>query len=369
MERPVFKSVGTPVEELDTPALVVDIDALDHNIETLHSFFRGVDAKVRPHVEAHRCPAIAHRQMAAGGTVGGISVTTVGEAEVFAQNGFNDIFVANEIVTAAKIGRLCALARGATVTVAVDSPRNVKDLSEAAQAAGVMLSAVVDVHTGGGLCGVEPGAPGVDLARRVSEAGGLRFAGLTTYEGKILRDDASAAAEESRRCVQRVLDTREMVEKEGMPVEVVSAGATHSYEVVGAMAGVTEVPAGSYALMDYRYCQHLEGFKAAAKIMSTVTSVPDATTAITDCGQKAMGIDLGLPVAEDTPGATLARMSAEHGILDLTAEGRDNIDLGDKVRLTPWDIANCVNVYDYIQATRDGKLEAVWNVSARGQYR
>ncbi len=160
-----------------------------------------------------------------------------------------------------------------------------------------------------------------------------------------------------------------MVEKEGMPVEVVSAGATHNYEVVGGMSGVTEVPAGSYPLMDYRYCQHLEGFKAAAKVMSTVTSVPDATTAITDCGQKAMGIDLGLPVAEDTPGVTLARMSAEHGGLALTAEGRDNIDLGDKVWLTPWDIANCVNVYDYIQATRDGKLEAVWNVSARGRYR
>ncbi len=231
------------------------------------------------------------------------------------------------------------------------------------------LNTLIDIHTGSGLCGVEPGAPAVDLARRVSGAEGLRFAGLTTYEGRILRDDAAAAAKESRRCVQQVLDTREMIEKEGMPVEVVSAGATHSYEVVGGMSGVTEVNAGSYLLMDYNYCRHLEGFKAAAKVMCTVTSVPDATTAITDSGQKAMGIDLGLPVAEDTPGATLARMSAEHGILDLTAEGRDNIELGDKVWLTPWDIANCVNVYDYIQATREGKLEAVWNVSARGRYR
>ncbi len=369
MERPVFKPAGTPVEELDTPALVVDIDALDHNIETLHGFFRGVDAKVRPHVEAHRCPAIAHRQMAAGGTAGGISVTSVGEAEVFAQNGFNDIFVANEIVTAAKISRLCALARGTTVTVAVDSSRNVKDLSDAAQSTGVTLRAVVDVHTGVDLCGVEPGAPAVDLARAVSGAAGLHFAGLMTYEGRILRDDAAAAAEESRKWAQQVLDTREMVEKEGMPVEVVSVGATHNYEVVGAMAGVTEVPAGSYPLMDYNYCQHLEGFEAAAKVMSTVTSVPDAIKAITDSGQKAMGIDLGLPVAENTLGATLVSMSAEHGSLELTAEGHDNIDVGDKVWLTPRDIANCLNVYDYIQATRGGKLEAVWSVSARGRYR
>ncbi|MCH8186737.1 MAG: DSD1 family PLP-dependent enzyme, partial [Chloroflexi bacterium] len=107
----------------------------------------------------------------------------------------------------------------------------------------------------------------------------------------------------------------------------------------------------------------------AARVMSTVTSVPDRTTAITDSGQKAMGIDLGLPVVEDVPGVKLARMSAEHGILDLTGEGQKNVDLGDKVWLTPWDIANCVNVYDYIQVSRKGKLEAVWDIAARGHYR
>ena len=124
MERPVFKPMGTPVEELDTPVLVVDVDVLDRNIETLHSFFRQRDAKVRPHVESHRCPAIAHRQLAAGGTANGISVTTVGEAEVFAQQGFSDIFVANEVVTPQKIGRLCSLARQASITVAANiNPR------------------------------------------------------------------------------------------------------------------------------------------------------------------------------------------------------------------------------------------------------
>ena len=369
MERPVFKPVGTPVEELDTPALVVDLDALEYNIEVLHGFFREADANVRPHVEAHRCPAIAHKQMAAGGTAGGISVTTVGEAEVFAQSGFADILIASEIVTSAKINRLCALAKQVGVTVAVDNPRNVADLSDAAQRASVTLRAVVDIHTGGDLCGVEPGQPAVDLARAVSGAAGLRFAGLMTYEGKILAEEADSAAEESRKWVQQVLDTREMVEKAGMPVEVVSAGGTHNYEMVGAMAGVTEVPAGSYPLMDYPYCQYRSGFTPAARVMSTVTSVPDRTTAITDSGQKAMGIDLGLPVVEDVPGVKLARMSAEHGILDLTDEGQKSVDLGDKIWLTPWDIANCVNVYDYIQASRNGKLEAVWSVAARGHYR
>ena len=147
MERPIFKPVGTPVEEIDTPALVVDVDVLKQNIETLHSFFREQESKVRPHIGAHRCPAIAHEQLRAGGTTGGICVTSVGQAEVFAQNGIEDIFVANEIVTPLKIGKLCALAHNVNITVAVDNPRNVIDLSEAAQASDVTLRVVVDINT------------------------------------------------------------------------------------------------------------------------------------------------------------------------------------------------------------------------------
>ena len=139
MERPIFKPVGTPTEQLDTPTLVVDLDALAHNIETVHSFFRDREAKLRPHVEAHGCPGIAHRQLASAGTVGGVSVSTVGEAEVFAQAGITDITVANEVVTAQKIARLCALAQSCRVTVAVDNPRVVERTALAAQDAGVVI--------------------------------------------------------------------------------------------------------------------------------------------------------------------------------------------------------------------------------------
>ena len=163
MERPIFKPIGTPVAQLDTPALVVDLALVEHNIATLHAFFQQREAKVRPHVTAHRCPALAHRQLAAGGTVGGISVTTVGEAEVFADHGFDNICVANEVVTPQKICRLCALARRASVIVAVDSPANAHDLSTAAEAHGVTLQVVVDIHTRLQRCGVEPGPPAVDL--------------------------------------------------------------------------------------------------------------------------------------------------------------------------------------------------------------
>lgn len=369
MERPVFKPVGTPVEQLDTPALVVDLAILEQNLETVHSFFRGRDAKLRPHVEAHRCPAIAHRQLAAGGTVGGVSVTTVGEAEVFAQHGFADVFVANEVVAAPKIARLCALARHVTITVAADNPKNVQHLSEAAQASGVTLRVVVDIHTRLDRCGVEPGRPAVSLARAIARSRNLEFAGLSTYEGAILAEDPDELATQSRKAIQPVLDTREAVEKAGLEVRVVSVGGTHNYEVAGAMPGVTEVPAGSYALMDHRYSRSRAQLRPAARVLTTVISHPDPARAIADVGQKAIGVDTGLPVVDGIPGATLARMSAEHGIIEFEAGAEGRVDLGDKVWLTPWDIGNCVNVYDYMNAARDGKLEAVWDIAARGRYR
>jgi D-serine deaminase-like pyridoxal phosphate-dependent protein len=367
MERPIFKPVGSKVEELDTPAFLVDIDALKHNLETVHSFFKTSEAKLRPHIDSHRCPAIAHRQLAAGGTVGGVSVSTVGEAEVFAGNGFTDIFVASEIVTPQKIARLCGLAGNVKITLAADSADNVKSLSEAASNAGVTLNVVVDIHTRIQRCGVEPGQPAVDLASVISKASNLNFAGIMSYEGTILADSADDLAKESKKYIQQVLDTREKIEKAGMEVGVVSVGGTHNYEIAGAMSGVTEVPAGSYALMDYRYSQHRPQLRTAAKVAASVISRPEPGLALMDTGQKAMGVDLGFPVAEDLPGTTVPSMSAEHGFLRGNVDGV--VDLGEKVYLTPWEVGTTVNLYDYIHAVENGKLQAVWDVSARGRYR
>jgi D-serine deaminase-like pyridoxal phosphate-dependent protein len=368
MERPIFKPVGTPVGQLDTPVLVVDLPILERNIATLHGFFRQRDVKVRPSVESHRCPAIAHRQLVAGGTVDGICVGTVGQAEVFIEYGFTDVLVASETVTLPKINRLCTLARHARMTVPVDQPRNVQDLSQAASSHGVILHVLVDIHTHGNSCGVEPGQPVLDLARSVHQAPHLEFAGLMTREGPIPTEDPGKLAAESRQCLQQTLDSREIVEQAGLTVRMVSVGGTHNYEIAGTMVGVTEVRAGTYALMDQRYAQSRPQFKPAAKVMATVTSCPEPGVAIIDAGQKAVGIDTGLPVVQDVPGATVVALSAEHGRLRQD-EGDSKVTIADKIWLTPWDIGTCVNLYDYIHAVRDGKLEAVWDVAARGRYR
>ena len=370
MERPIFKPVGTPVEQLDSPALVVDLSVLEKNIQTMASFFQHSDAKLRPHIEPHRCPAIAHMQLAAGGTVGGICVTTLGQAEVFSQSGITDIFVANVLVTRQKINRLCALARRASMTVAVDSPGNVGDLSKVASARGVELDVVVYINTGLNGCGVEPGQAAVDLARQVQDAAGLSFAGLMAYDGSTFMEGSEQLSTESRIRVQQVLDAREMMEKAGIEIRVVSVGGTHNYEIAGSMDGVTEVPAGSYALMDQRHRRH-RGGSSSPRLVSWLPSPVSlmSGSAVTDAGQKAIGADTGLPVVEDLPGIEVKGLSAEHGGLTVSDSFEGRLGVGDKVWYTPWDIGTCVNLHDYIHAARDGRLEVVWEVQARGRYR
>lgn len=368
MERPIFKPIGTNTEELDTPSLIVDVEALDHNIAAMASFFADRPAKLRPHVEAHRTPAIAHKQIAAGGHAGGIAVSTVGQAEVFAQNGFHDIFVANLIVTPQKIMRLCALARQVKIGVAVDSLANAADLSAAASAGGVHLDVGVYVNTRLNLYGVEPGGPAVELAKAVVDSPGLKFAGLMTHEGRILCEDPEDAAKETRAAVQPVLDTREDIERAGIEAPAVRAGGTSNYEVVGGIDGIGEVLAGSYALLDARHAPHKPQFKVAGRVMATVTSRPERGYMITDGGQKAIGADTGFPTIDNLQNPRVKGLSAEHGSIYFDEANGGSPKLGDKIWCTPWDAATCANLHDYMFAVRRGKLESVWHISARGRY-
>ncbi len=345
MQRPIFKPIGSSVEDLDTPALVVDLDALDRNVEAMHAPFRDGPARLRPAVEPHRCPAVAHVQLAAGGTVGGISVSTVGQAEVFAAAGISDLFVASMVVTPPKIERLCALARRASVSVAADDAGNVRDLSDAAAAAGVTLDVLVAVDSGHGWSGVRPGPDAAALASQVARAPGLRLAGLMAH-------DAPGAPAG----VQRLLDARRDLERNGLEVRTVSAAT--------ALDGITEVRAGSYALGDLRQRGR---FETAARVLGSVTSLPEPGVIITDTGRKAIGNDTGEPSIDNVPGAKLRSLSAEHGLIDV--DGPVETVLGAPVWYTPWDIGACVNLYDYIYAVRNDRLEAVLEVQARGRYR
>ena len=389
MERPIFQPIGAPAEELDTPALVVDLEIMEQNMAVLHGAFHGADGgsaidgvRIRPHVSCHGCPEIARLQLAAAGNAGGVAVGSLSEAEAFAAAGedaaagdaaaslspaIDDILIAGRVVTPAKIRRLVALAGRITLSVAVDAPRNVADLAEAAQAAGLTLAVLVDIDAGYGFGGVAPGRDAVDLARTVSDAPGLSFQGIMTYEGPLPITDRAEREAETRRRLQPILDTRSALERAGIEVPTVSAGSIYNYDAVAQLSGITEVQAGVYPLMDVETRRIRPELQRAATVLATVISHPVSGRAVLDAGHKTTGPDFGVPVLEGFPGAVATRFSAEHGILDLEGPATEQFMPNDKVHLAPYNLALCVNQYDYIRAVRDGKLVGYWPIAGRGQ--
>ena len=271
------------------------------------------------------------------------------------------------VVTAAKIRRLIEVAGQINVSLAVDNPDNVRDLAEAADAAGSTLDVFVDVDAGYGFGGVAPGQDAVFLARTVADAPGLAFRGITAYEGPLQITDRAELEGEARRRLQPVLDTRGDLERAGIEVATVSVGSTYSYDVAAQLPGITEIQAGVYPLMDVEALRVRPEFQPAAKIAATVISHPVAGRAVVDAGHKTTGPDFGVPVLEGVPGAVATRFSAEHGILDLEGPATEQLMPNDKVHLIPFNLALCVNQYDYVRAVRDGKLVGYWPIAGRGR--
>ena len=385
MERPIFQPVGTRAEELDTPALVVDLGIMEQNIAALHDAVGSSDGgrvAVRPHVSCHGCPEIARLQLSAAGNSGGVAVSSLAEAEAFAAAGedvatddraappyrpIDDILIAGRVVTAAKISRLASLAGRVTLSVAVDDRRNVQHLAEAAQGAGVTLGVLVDMDAGYGFGGVSSANDAVDLARAITDAPGLSLKGIMTYEGPLPITDRAELEAETRRRLQPILDTRDALEQAGIETATVSAGSTYNYDIVSQMSGITEVQAGVYPLMDMETLRIRPELQPAARVLATVIGHPVVGRAVVDAGHKTTGPDFGVPVLEGFEGAVATRFSAEHGILDLEGPATEQLMPNDKVHLVPYNLALCVNQYDYIRAVRDGKLVGYWRVAGRGQ--
>jgi D-serine deaminase-like pyridoxal phosphate-dependent protein len=358
---------GTPVEDLDTPALIVDLDRAEANISKMQAFVRAHGVSLRPHVKNHRSPYWARKQIAAGAI--GVCVAKVGEAEVMADGGIGDIFIANEIVTPSKIARLMGVASRARVSVAVDTEQNLEDLSAAAGRQGVEVGVLVDVNIRLNRCGVEPGAAAVALAHKASDMAGLRFDGLMGYEGHIARAGSDPGARrEAIAALSKLLFTVKAVEDVGLPVRTVSSGGTSTYAVTGAFERVTEIQAGSYIFMDGAYLDEMDDFQPAMTVLSTVISRPSPERAILDCGLKSISVTSGQPRIVGTPGAEFLRLNAEHGHVKLSGEAQE-LQVGDKVQLLPMHGETTINIHDEYFCIRRGLLEAVVPVAARGMSR
>ena len=320
--------IGLRKEAIDTPALWVDLDRLESNINRLATLFRQAGVQWRPHTKGMKAPALAHKLIDAGAI--GVTCAKLGEAEVMAQAGIKDILIANQIVGPQKIARLVNLRRHADVKVIVDSVENVVELGAAASAKGVTLGVLIEVNVGMDRAGLPPGEPTVALAKRIADTPGLAFRGLQTWEGHTLTiTDKAEKRQAIERSIARFTDTAEQCRAVGLPVDIVSAGGSGTYNITPFLPGVTEMEAGGAVYCDMTYQQWGVELEPALFVQSMVTSRPTPTRIICDAGFKS------LP-GHDAPPAPLGLAqpvvkvisSAEHGAVEL-ASSNDTLDVGD----------------------------------------
>jgi len=360
--------IGDTLEEIETPALLVDLDHLETNIARMAKLFQGTRARLRPHAKAHKCPAIAHLQLARGAV--GFCCQTVGEAEVLVVEGITDVLVTNQIVDPHKLDRLAALSRRAAVAVCVDHPEQVHQLEAACVRQDSRLGVLVEVDVGGGRCGVPPGSAAANLAERIAGSSRLHFAGLQAYNGKAqhlrgIEERRAAAVNAAEHASVAVA----AVASRGLVCESVTGGGTGTFLFDLEAGLLTEIQAGSYALMDADYARNQSEprttFTQALQVLATVISRPAADRAVIDAGLKAIAFDSGPPEPLDLREARCQRPSDEHCELVLGGAAQ-SLSIGQKLRLAPGHCDPTINLHDWLVAVRGDRVEALWPIAARG---
>jgi D-serine deaminase-like pyridoxal phosphate-dependent protein len=359
-------AVGLPVAELPTPAPLVDLDILEANIAAMADFFRGRPAHIRPHAKTHRAPAVARRQVAAGAP--GVTCAKVSMAEAMVDGGIQDVYVANQAVSPWAVRHLAQLARRARVSVAADDAGNVANLSDAATAEGVTIDVLVELDAGLGRCGVAPGPGALELARIIARSPGLRFGGLHAYEGHVVQNaDEGKRRTETERMLAATMATRDLLEREGLPVRVVTCGGTGTYDISGVYPGVTEHQSGSYVYMDPGYQQKVPRFGLALSVLCTVLSRPRADRVVADGGLQVLSSSPSPAMAKGHPELGPARLSEEHGTFATVDGSACDLRVGDQIEVHPGHCCACANLHDQVYAVRGGRVAAVWRATARGR--
>lgn len=341
--------------EIDTPALLLRMDAVEGNIAKMAAFFADKPCKLRPHVKTHKLPLIARKQIEAGAV--GLTCATLTEAEIFLAAGCGNILVANEIVGEAKLARMARLSRDCDLTVCVDDYENACDISRAAEKFGSMPGVLIEVNVGFNRCGVPPGGAALALGRQVAALQHVRFRGLMGYEGGFYDCGAGEMEHLCRRSNRLLVETRDLFEANGLPVELVSAGGTHTYRVTGTYPGITDIQAGAYATMDARGAARGMEFAPSIAVLATVISRSEKTRAIIDAGTKSLSVDAGMPVA-DEKGLFLYKLNEEHGYLKVEGPGA-NVAIGDKIEIIPWHGATTIPLFDRYHVIRGNRVESV----------
>lgn len=369
MTTPPPARPGMTVDKVDTPALLVDLDAFETNLQRMAREMTGV--RIRPHAKTHKCAVIGLQQMALGAV--GMCCQKVSEAEALVYGGVPDVLVTNQIVGKRKLQRLASLARRAHLGVCVDDAGNLDDVAAAAAEAGVTLDVYVEIDVGAARCGVAPDQAAVELAKRAAAKPSLKFMGLQAYHGSAqhLRTPAERkAAIESASA--KAAQAKALIEKAGIPCPIVTGAGTGTYRFEAASGVYNEIQPGSYIFMDADYARNqgegnrpFDDFRHSLFVLATVMSRAAPDRAVTDAGLKALSIDSGLPTVAGGVEAEYVSASDEHGKLQL-GKSAQAIKLGDKLRLIPGHCDPTVNLYDWYVCVRGNRVEAVWPIAARG---
>lgn len=355
------------LDEVDTPALILDMDRMERNIERMAKFAKECGVSLRPHAKTHKSPEIAKIQLAAGSE--GVCLQKASEVEVFADNGINDIFLTNEVVVPHKIERLARVAEKIRLGIAADDVGVVKTMGRIFKEAGSSLEVYVDVDSGMGRCGVQAkNAP--ELAKEISRHDSLKFKGIMGYEGNV--NWAKTKREQvklSNAAMDRMSEAKRGIERAGLEVAVVSVGSSVSTWINAKHPDTTEVQPGMYIFNDHvlvsRGVATMEN--CALSVIATVMSKPADSRAVVDAGSKAFNFDTGLyPVAFEREGVVMNHFSEEHGWLRLTGVGTD-VKIGDRIRFLPAHCCTAVNQHREFVGIRGNRVEKVIPVLARGK--
>jgi 3-hydroxy-D-aspartate aldolase len=365
---------GMDEAEIQTPCLVLDLDALERNIVKMGRFAADMGVRHRVHGKMHKSVDVALLQERLGGSVG-VCCQKVSEAEVFARGGIKDVLVSNQVRDPAKIDRLARIPKlGARAICCVDDLANVADLSAAALRHGTVIECLVEIDCGAGRCGVTSTPAVVALARAIAAAPGLKFSGIQAYQGAMQHmdkyEDRKAKIDIAVGMVKDAVDT---LAAEGLACDIVGGGGTGSYYFEGNSGVYNELQCGSYAFMDADYGRILDKdgkridqgeWENALFILTSVMSHTKPDRAICDAGLKAQSVDSGLPVIFGRTDVKYIKCSDEHGVID---DPQGVLKVNDKLRLVPGHCDPTCNVHDWYVGVRGGKVEVVWPVSARGK--
>ena len=356
---------GTPIEQIDTPSLIVDMDAYESNLQVVADTYRDTSTKMRAHTKNLKSPFLAQMQIDIGGTVGGVCCAKVSEAEVMVQNGIVDILIPNQVVTDDKLVRLCGLARRGDIKVCVDNPDNVRAISRMAEATDTNIGILVEVDTSMGRAGVRHPQQGVEIAKLTNDLPNVSFMGVMSHQHVEGSPTVEEYTESGTRHIGMCLAVKDAIEAEGIEVEMVSSGETFSYKLATEIPGVTEVEGGTYALMD-TMLEFMSEFKFAARLVTTVISTPRPGVAVTDIGVRHLCMINGMfgPSVEGMLGVEVAEVTDEH--LVLKSDGRTSLEVGDTVTLIPGYSDGLVNRWDRFIAVRNGIVEGTWDFPGRG---